>query len=124
MKEKIGRRSITLLACSRRVGSTSSRSFSLTNSYENIRFDFYYRVGGVRVCRLPGPEEGKRTEHDCCHYHAWHVDHEEELDHQEVLDRFRGGVACEEEDNHHEERGSFAFTGRFRIGFTFANSLI
>ena len=39
-------------------------SFSLTNSYENIRFDFYYRAGGRRVCRLSVSKEGKSAGHD------------------------------------------------------------
>ena len=57
-----------------------------------------------------------------CKHDPRHVDNEEELNHQENLERFSRGLAGCEEEIDREEGGSIAFAKR--IGFTLADSLI
>jgi len=108
-------------ACSARAGSTFSPSFSLPTPYENISCDFYHRAGDGRVPEFLRAEEGRANGHFVCYHDSRCVDDQEELD-QEDIDRFGRSLAgCEEEDDC-EKGGSVSFS--FRIGFTFADSLI
>jgi hypothetical protein len=99
----------------------SRRSFSLTNSYENIRFGFDHRGDDCRVRRLPSPEEGGGTAYFDFNDHPRRVDHEEEFDHQENVDLSFGRSFTGHEEDDQEEGGSVSFSER--IGFAVSDSL-
>ncbi len=60
----------------------------LTNSYENNSCDFYRRTSGGCVPWVVRTEEGSASGHFHCRDDSWHGDDQEELDHQEDVDRF------------------------------------
>jgi hypothetical protein len=94
----------------------------LNHTYENISCDFYHRAGDSRVPEFLRPEEGRANGLFVRYHDSFRVLDQEDLEHQEELERFGGNLAgCEEEVD--REEGSIACRFSFRLGVSFTYSL-
>ena len=95
-------------ACSAGHRSTFSTFVQLNQSYENHCFYVDHRPGDGRVLEFLRTEEG-RADGRLQRVHDSFFDDEEELDHEEIIERFSRGLAGCEEEVDHEEGRSIAF---------------